>query len=85
MIAEYISLPDDGADTVQAVQKILQENGLDIHDISARMRDYDGDGYLEGIAENVRGILKECLAHYIFEKHPEQKTVFDKILSAHCF
>ena len=85
MMADYIPLPNDSTDTVQATQRILQESGLDIHDISARMRDYDGDGYLEGIAENVRGILKECLAHYIFEKHPEQKTVFDKLLSAHCF
>ena len=49
---------------------------MDFRDISARMRDYDGDGYLDGISESVRGILLECLAHYILEEHPEQETVF---------
>ena len=76
MMADYISLPDDCTDTAQAVQRVLQETGMDFRDISARMRDYDGDGYLDGISESVRGILLECLTHYILEEHPEQETVF---------
>ena len=75
-MADYISLPDDCTDTAQAVQRVLQEIGMDFRDISARMRDYDGDGYLDGISENVKGILEECLAGYILEEHPEWKSVF---------
>ena len=76
MMADYISLPDDCTDTAQAVQRVLQETGMDFRDISARMRDYDGDGYLDGISESVRGILLECLAQYILEEQPEQESVF---------
>ena len=76
MMADYVPLPDDCTDTAQAVQRILQKHGINIRDVSARMRDYDGDGYLEGISENVRKILEECLARHILEEHPEQKAVF---------
>ncbi len=76
MVAAYIPLPDDCTDTAQAVQRILQEHGINIRDISARMRDYDRDGYLDGISESVKGILMECLARHILEEHPKQKTVF---------
>ena len=76
MMADYILLPDDCNDPAQAVQRILQKHGINIRDVSARMRDYDGDGYLEGISENVRKILEECLARHILEEHPEQKAVF---------
>ena len=76
MVAAYIPLPDDCVDIAQAVKEILQEHDMDIRDISARMRDYDGEGYLEGISENVKGILEECLTHYILEERSEQKNVF---------
>lgn len=76
MMADYVPLPDDCTDTAQAVQRVLQEIGMDFRDISARMRDYDGDGYLDGISENVKGILQECLARYILEEHPERRSVF---------
>ena len=76
MMADYVPLPDDCTDTAQAVQRVLQEIGMDFRDISARMRDYDGDGYLDGISESVRGILLECLAQYILEEQPEQESVF---------
>lgn len=79
MVANYIPLPDDCINTAQAAMEILREHNMDIRDISARMRDYDGDGYLEGIAENVRGILEECLTHYVLEEHPEQKKLFKHI------
>ena len=76
MMADYISLPDDCTDTAQTVQRILQEHGIDIRDISTRMRDYDGDGYLDGISENVKGILADCLVQYL-KGHPEQQAVFE--------
>ena len=76
MVAAYIPLPDDCTDTAQAVQRILQEHGIDIRDISARMRDYDRDGYLDGISESVKGILMECLTRHILEEHPKQKIMF---------
>ena len=76
MMADYISLPDGCSDIVETVREILRVKGINIRDISARMRDYDGDGYLEGISESVKGILKECLSRYILEEHPEQKNVF---------
>ena len=76
MMADYVPLPDDCTDTAQAVQRVLQEIGIDFRDISARMRDYDGVGYLDGISENVKGILQECLARYILEEHPERRSVF---------
>ena len=79
MVAAYIPLPDDCVDIAQAVKEILQEHDMDIRDISARMRDYDGEGYLEGIAENVRGILEECLTRYIWEKHPEQRKLLNRL------
>ena len=79
MVAAYIPLPDDCVDVAQAVKEILQEHNMDIRDISARMRDYDGEGYLEGIAENVRGILEECLTCYIWEKHPEQRKLLNRL------
>ena len=52
MMAEYMGLSDECEDTAQAVRNILQANGMDIRNISARMLDYDGEGYLEGISEN---------------------------------
>ena len=76
MMADYISLPDGCSDIVETVREILRVKGINIRDISARMRDYDGDGYLDGISENVKGILEECLAGYILEEHPEWKSVF---------
>lgn len=76
MMADYMGLSDEYEDTAQKVRNILQANGMDIRDISARMLDYDGEGYLEGITENVKGILEECLARYILEEHPEQRAVF---------
>ena len=71
-----MNLSDDADDTVQEVRRILQDMGIDIKDISARMRDYDGEGYVEGISENVKGILKECLIQYLKE-HPEQQAAFE--------
>ena len=79
MVAAYIPLPDDCVDVAQAVKEILQEHDMDIRDISARMRDYDGEGYLEGISENVKGILEECLLHYISEEPPKQRKLFEHI------
>lgn len=76
MMAEYMGLSDECEDTAQAVRNILQANGMDIRNISARMLDYDGEGYLEGIAENVKGILEESLARYVLEEHSERKAVF---------
>ena len=76
MMAEYMGLSDECEDTAQAVRNILQANGMDIRDISARMLDYDGEGYLEGISENVKGILKDCLIQYLKE-HPEQQASFE--------
>ncbi len=76
MMADYMGLSDECEDTAQEVRNILQANGMDIRDISARMRDYDGVGYLDGISENVKGILQECLARYILEEHPERRSVF---------
>ena len=76
MMAEYMGLSDECEDTAQAVRNILQANGMDIRNISARMLDYDGEGYLEGISENVKGILEESLARYVLEEHSERKAVF---------
>ena len=76
MMADYMGIPDECEDTAQEVRNILQANGMDINDVSARMLDYDGECYLEGISENVKGILEECLARYILEEHPERKAVF---------
>ena len=76
MMAEYISLPGDCVDAAQAIREILQKHGIDIRDISNRMRDYDGDGYLDGISENVKGILADCLIQYL-KGHPEQQAVFE--------
>ena len=76
MIAEYMGLSDECEDTAQAVRNILQANGMDIRNISARMLDYDREGYLEGISENVKGILEESLARYVLEEHSERKAVF---------
>ena len=76
MMADYMGLSDECEDTAQEARNILQANGMDIRDISARMLDYDGEGYLEGISENVKGILEECLARYVLEEHPKRKAVF---------
>ena len=76
MMAEYMGLSDECEDTAQAVRNILQANGMDIRNISARMLDYDREGYLEGISENVKGILEESLARYVLEEHSERKAVF---------
>lgn len=75
IMADFMEIPDDCSDTVREVQNILNGRGISINDIASRMRDYDGQGYIEGIYENVKGILKECLTQYLKE-HPDRQDLF---------
>ncbi len=75
MIAEFIKIPDDCDDIVREVNNILNGKGISLEYITSRMRDYDGQGYIEGIYENVKGILKECLTQYLKE-HPDRQDLF---------
>ena len=67
MITNLTESSDECNDTKQETQSILQGKPIDIRDISSRMRDYDRNGYIDGITKNVEEILRVCLTQYLKE------------------
>ena len=74
MVAELSDTPN-GLNNHTAIKHLR----IDIKDITARMRDFDDNGFIDCMGDDVKSIMKLALVSYILEERPELKPMFPSL------